>query len=62
MIARDRALNEAGADEAAAEDRAKAMAEWMAQQHDSPLMSGGDNILLTGAQPDAGLAASASRP
>jgi hypothetical protein len=38
MIERDRALNEAGADEAAAEDRGKAMAEWMAQQHNNPLM------------------------
>ena len=48
MIERDRALNETAADEAADNDRAEAMAEWMAQQHDNPLMSGGDNVFLTG--------------
>jgi hypothetical protein len=52
MIERDHAVNEAGADEAAAEDRAKAMAAWMAQQHENPLMSGGNNIFVTGGRPD----------
>jgi hypothetical protein len=52
MIERDRALNEGGAEEAASEGRAKAMADWMAQQHDNPLVSGGDNIFLTGGRPE----------
>jgi hypothetical protein len=52
MIERDHAVNEAGADEAAAEDRAKAMAAWMAQQHENPLMNGGNNVFITGGRPD----------
>jgi len=54
MIARDATRNEAEADEAAASDRAKAMAEWMAQQHSNPLMSGGDNVFITGGGPRPG--------
>jgi hypothetical protein len=53
MIERDRALNEAGAEDAAPEnERASAMAAWMTQQHENPLMHGSDTAFVIGGQPE----------
>jgi hypothetical protein len=52
MIERDRALNQADADEAQADVGAKAVADWMAEQQGNPLISGRDRIFLTGGLPE----------
>lgn len=48
MIEHEAVLNEADASNPGAVDRARAMSEWMAQQHNNPLVSGGDRIFVTG--------------